>query len=438
MLKTGDILQERYQISEKLGNNIAHEVWLARDIKIKPTESVVVKVFSTRGATQWDEFKLFERESKILKQLNHPYIPRYLDYFPLNQPIQGFVLVQEYIPGDSFKDLILQEKRFTESQIREIAKSILDILVYLHELNPPVLHRDIKPSNLICGKDGHIYLIDFGAVQYRAAVEGSTFTVVGTYGYTPIEQFGGRAVAASDIYALGTTLIHLLTGIAPADLPQEDLKIKFADRVNLSSDLVIWLGKAIEPDLKKRFDTAKIALKELQSEIVYDDDSPVRLRQQSYYSKDLVPSHTNVELEKSLDKLTIISPFIKQFDMFSIVIILHIICFIITIAAFGAAPPIFLLLITFSITITLTSQQRNRLLFHDNVFDICNNKKIIKRGIIKDIEDVSQYSKKYTINRCFILIKTKEKKYAFGGDLTKYECIWLVQEIKSWLEQREF
>ena len=217
MLNTGQILQERYQISEKLGHNIAHQVWLARDIKIQPTDLVVVKVLLTGEATQWEEFKLFEREGKILKQLNHPYIPKYLDYFQLNEPIQGFVLVKEYIPGESLKDLILQENRFTESQIREIATNILNILIYLHELNPPVLHRDIKPSNLIRGKDGHIYLIDFGAVQHKTAVEGSTFTVVGTYGYTPIEQFGGRAVAASDIYALGTTLIHLLTGIPPAD-----------------------------------------------------------------------------------------------------------------------------------------------------------------------------------------------------------------------------
>ena len=75
MLKTGDILQKRYQIEEKLGHNIAHEVWLARNIQSKPTEAVVVKVLSTEGVTQWDEFKLFEREAKILKQHNLPYIP---------------------------------------------------------------------------------------------------------------------------------------------------------------------------------------------------------------------------------------------------------------------------------------------------------------------------------------------------------------------------
>ena len=436
MLKTGDILQKRYQIEEKLGHNIAHEVWLARNIQIKPTESVVVKVLSTGGVTQWDEFKLFEREAKILKQLNHPYIPRYLDYFPLNEPIKGFVLVQEYIQGESFKDLNLQEKRFTESQIKEIAEKIINILIYLHELNPPVLHRDIKPSNLICGKDGHIYLIDFGAVQYRAAVEGSTFTVVGTYGYTPIEQFGGRAVAASDIYALGTTLVHLLTGIPPADLPQEDFKIKFADRVNLSPNLVRWLGKAIEPDIKKRFDSAKVALSALQSGITNDENASTSLNKKLYYSKKVVPSQTKVEIKKSLDELIITSPCSQPNDIHIFVAIIHIACALLTPIIFGTTAVIFLFLVSYSIAIFLIPQQRNRLLFHYNVFDIYRGNKFIERGTIKDIEDVNQWSDNYTPENWFISIKTKNQRYAFSHVLTKVECIWLVEEIKDWLEQK--
>jgi Serine/threonine protein kinase len=92
----------------------------------------------------------------------------------------------------------------------------------LHELSPPVLHRDIKPSNLILDDSEQIYLVDFGAVQAQASVTGVTFTVVGTSGYAPLEQFWGRgAVAASDLYALGATLIHLLTNTYPADLPQK-------------------------------------------------------------------------------------------------------------------------------------------------------------------------------------------------------------------------
>ncbi len=439
MLKTGDILQERYEIKEKLGHNIAHQVWLARDIKIQPTDLVVVKVLLTGGATQWEEFKLFEREAKILKQLNHPYIPKYLDYFPLNEAVKGFVLVQEYIQGESFKDLILQEKRFTESQIKEIAKNILDILVYLHELNPPVLHRDIKPSNLIQGKDGHIYLIDFGAVQYRAAVEGSTFTVVGTYGYTPIEQFGGRAVAASDIYALGTTLIHLLTGIAPANLPQEDFRIQFADKVNLNSNLIQWLEKATEPDLKKRFDTAKTALEALQSGIV-DDDSSIQLSQESFYPKKIVLKKNNFDIEKSSYELII--KYTNK-DIFGIAI------FGFIFGLFLSSYSVFLFMII-CLPIIIFARIYSvlapiHLKFAGSIFEIYQYEigndsiRTLSKGFIKDIEDIipcDMYNAN-GVRKNFILIKTKQQEYFFGKEFSKAECVWLVEEIKNWLEEKE-
>lgn len=443
MLKRGQILQERYQIEEKLGHNIAHEVWLAQDIQIKPRKSVVVKVLLTGGMTQWDEFKLFEREAKILKQLNHPQIPKYLDYFPLDEPIKGFVLIQEYINGTSFKDLISQENRFTESQIKQISKNILYILIYLHELNPPVLHRDIKPSNLILGRDGYIYLIDFGAVQYRAAVEGSTFTVVGTYGYTPIEQFGGRAVAASDIFALGTTLIHLLTGISPADLPQEDFKIQFADRVNLSPYLIRWLEKAIEPDLKNRFDTARKALQALQSQIVNDRDSPVRLSEQSYSSKNLVPPKTDVFMDNSPDELIIKYRDYSQRYIFIIAIFISMLGLYLN----TYFPLSFLIISLPAITIAIIYSNLTQisLHFYGNFFaiyhfkNIDNSTKIYSTGFLKDIEDVTQCSMHDANDEIknFISIKTKEQEYIFGQGLSKAECIWLVQEIKNWLEQKK-
>ncbi len=444
MLNTGQILQERYQISEKVGHNIAHQVWLARDIKIKPTDLVVVKVLLTGEATQWEEFKLFEREAKILKQLNHPYIPKYLDYFQLNEPIKGFVIVQEYIPGGSLKDLISQENRFTESQIREIATNILNILIYLHELNPPVLHRDIKPSNLIRGKDAHIYLIDFGAVQHKTAVEGSTFTVVGTYGYTPIEQFGGRAVAASDIYALGTTLIHLLTGIPPADLPQEDFKIKFADRVNLSPDLITWLEKAIEPDIKKRFETAKTALEALRLGIV-NNNSSIKLEQESHYSKDLVPYQRDINIKKNSEELTVKYTVWETNRKFSIIIT----SLFIGGAILTSISEIFFaiaILTGLFVLIDYIFYAPIYLHFHRNVFEIYIyknyfSKKILSRGFIEDIEDVTQsdmYDADGARNKWFISINTKRKEYVFGKGISRAESNWLVEEIKNWLKQKEF
>ncbi|MHC5829679.1 MAG: serine/threonine protein kinase, partial [Nostoc sp.] len=118
-------------------------------------------------------------------------------------------------------------RTFTEAEVKQIAKAVLEILVYLHGLYPPVIHRDIKPSNILLGDRsgnsvGQLYLVDFGSVQTVLATETGTRTVVGTYGYMPPEQFGGRTVAASDLYSLGATLIYLVTGTYPADLPQKD------------------------------------------------------------------------------------------------------------------------------------------------------------------------------------------------------------------------
>jgi len=266
MLQVEQILQNRYQIQRQLSNNGVRQTWLATDLQATVDNSlVVVKLLAFGGTVQWDDLKLFEREAQILKQLNHARIPRYLDYFCVDDRTLWFGLVQEYIPGEPLKEQLNAGKRFSQKEVRKIAVEILKILMYLHELNPTVLHRDIKPSNLIWGEDNHIYLVDFGAVQDKAAKEGVTFTVVGTYGYAPMEQFGGRAVPASDLYALGASLIHLLTGTAPSDLPVQELRIQFTDRVNLNSGFVSWLEKMVEPAPEQRFPTARQALEVLKN-----------------------------------------------------------------------------------------------------------------------------------------------------------------------------
>lgn len=259
------LLNDRYQLKQTLGQNAGRQTWLAEDVGASPAQLVVVKLLAFGGAIQWEDLKLFEREAQVLKQLNHPQIPKYCDYFHIDDRSLWFGLVQDYIPGASLKEQLIQGQRFSEEQIRKIAVEVLKILEFLHQLHPSVLHRDIKPSNLIWGEDDQIYLVDFGAVQDRAAKEGGTFTVVGTYGYAPMEQFGGRAVPASDLYALGATLIHLLTGTAPADLPQRSLRICFEEKAHLTPSLVRWLKKLTEPALEERFESASEALSALES-----------------------------------------------------------------------------------------------------------------------------------------------------------------------------
>lgn len=257
------VLQGRYQLKQRLGQNTGRQTWIALDLE--QHHQVVLKLLAFADEVQWDNFRLFERETQALKQLNHPQIPKYRDDFWFNDgSLLG--LVQEYIPGSSLQELLNQGHRFTEQQVRQIAVQVLNILTYLHELNPFILHRDIKPGNLIWGEDEQVYLVDFGAVQDKAATAGATLTVVGTYGYSPIEQFGGRAVPASDLYALGATLIHLLTGVVPADLPQRNLQIQFTDLVSLSPSMVRWLQQLTEPALERRFSSARLALEALLSD----------------------------------------------------------------------------------------------------------------------------------------------------------------------------
>jgi serine/threonine protein kinase len=266
MLQPAQILHNRYQLKQKLGDNPMHQTWLARDLQASNVENcrVVVKLLVVGSEVQWDDLKLFEREAQVLRQLNHPRIPKYRDYFCIDDQLLWFGLVEEFIPGICLKEILTLGKKFTEREACKIAVDILKILIYLHGLNPPVLHRDIKPSNLILGKDKQVYLVDFGSVQDRAAAEGATFTVVGTYGYAPLEQFGGRATPASDLYALGATLIHLLTGIAPADLPYSHSRLEFANLVSINPGFVRWLEQLTDPNAERRFSSPQQALKALK------------------------------------------------------------------------------------------------------------------------------------------------------------------------------
>jgi len=250
------ILNNRYLLQRLLGKNFNRQTWLAEDLEDQ--ELVVVKclVLGQESSDHWTYLKLFEREAQVLQQLDHEFIPQYRDYFSVSDRTLWFALVEEYIPGHSLAELLEQRKKFTESQVKAIAIAILEILIYLHELNPAVLHRDIKPSNLIWHQSSkeenpEIYLVDFGAVQDKASAEGKTITVVGTYGYAPMEQFGGRAVAASDLYALGATLIHLLTGISPADRPpnNKSFKIKYVLRMRSPSANLLADGKLMRSHL---------------------------------------------------------------------------------------------------------------------------------------------------------------------------------------------
>lgn len=263
-----DATHLRYEVQQLLGKKAGRRTLIARDLNTQ--ELVIIKLLSFGNDFEWDDLKLFEREAETLKSLSHPLIPRYLDYFEVNSPIiKGFALVQTYIPAKTLEQYFQTGRTFTEAEVKQIAKALLEILIYLHGLYPPVIHRDIKPSNILLGERsgnsvGQVYLVDFGSVQTVLATETGTRTVVGSYGYMPQEQFGGRTVPASDIYSLGATLIYLVTGTHPADLPQKDFRIQFEQVANVSPGLTRWLKSMTEPSLERRFSSATEAMAALE------------------------------------------------------------------------------------------------------------------------------------------------------------------------------
>ncbi|MDJ0515259.1 MAG: serine/threonine-protein kinase [Trichodesmium sp. MO_231.B1] len=266
----GQVLHDRYRIQSVLGGQIGRRTFLANDLQTDLL--VVVKLLLFSPDFTWEHLKLFERETEVLKFLEHPAIPQYLDYFNVEMELgKGFALVQTYIEAKSLSDWIQSGRTFSEDDIKAIAKELLKILDYLHSRQPPVIHRDIKPSNILLADRsgnsiGQVYLIDLGSVQ--TAVHGGTRTIVGTYGYMPLEQFGGKTTPASDLYALGATLIYLATGQHPDELPQEQMRIKFEEWVNLSPDLIDWLKSMTEPSLDLRLKSVKQALEALETSIL--------------------------------------------------------------------------------------------------------------------------------------------------------------------------
>jgi len=459
MLEVGQILRKRYQLRQKLGHYAGRQTWLAQDL-LMGSDMVIVKLLTFGDQVQWDDLKLFEREANTLKNLNHPRIPKYRDSFSIDNSIVWFCLIQEYIPGYSLRQLLEQGRKFTETEVREIASSILEILGYLHELSPAVLHRDIKPSNLVLGENGQIYLVDFGAVQDKASPQGTTITVVGTYGYAPIEQFGGRAVPASDLYSLGATLVHLLTGVSPGNLPQKNLKIQFSDRLSLTPQLVRWISTLIEPDVEKRFKSVRQAVKALNSSNS-QATSGVKFRR---------PRPSRIKLYKSIDKLEIIIPNdnLEDFNYIHLYsesgILEWLFLLLITAIHLIFSSPLILIFLWLIIWLLVVAQS---LAFYILSFSLIilscglfrkTRIRLSKQSIL--IEDkilISKFSRVELANDCILAIRqgvdnrglkkyarsieieyavqeTELRIYRFGQDLTYWERKWLIQEIKQWLK----
>lgn len=234
LLPVGTILRSRYRIIELVGHGGMGAVYRAEDLRLQGRQCAVKEVLPELGLppdllAQMQE--QFYREASILARLDHPNLPKVSDYFSHHG---REYLVMDFVPGRDLKEIVDEARRqdtfLRERRVLGWAAQLLDAVEYLHSQNPPVLHRDIKPSNIKLTPHGTIKLVDFGLVKLMAPDDSRTVTVVqgrGTVQYTPLEQYGGdlgHTDVRSDIYSIGATLYHLLTGVPPADAKQRFLK----------------------------------------------------------------------------------------------------------------------------------------------------------------------------------------------------------------------
>ena len=256
-----------YRLERVLGQGGFATTWLATDSR--SGRLCAFKRLLLERLPTWREYDNFRHEIELLRHLEHAGIPRLLDAWLREDPAEA-VLVQEFLPGQNLQQWVEDGRRFTEAEARQIARQLLDVLVYLHRFSPPVIHRDLKPSNVLLDAQGTVHLIDFGAVKPAAA---SGLTVTGTFGYMPIEQIEGQAVAASDLYALGATLVFVLTGRPPAELTKRDLKPDFRPQANLSAGFARLLDRLLEADVKRRYPSAEDVLRDLDA---LETSKPIR------------------------------------------------------------------------------------------------------------------------------------------------------------------
>ena len=260
----GQTLAERYKLTRILGAGGFGQTYLAIDIQQSHRPQCVVK--QLKPASQDAKFlkvarRLFEIEVKTLRRLGfHSHIPRLIDSF---EEDSEFYLVQEFVDGQSLEAEIKQTGRFTETEAIALLKDVLPILGFIHDNH--VVHRDLKPDNLIRRCDtGEMVLIDFGAVkEIRTRVitgEQTSLTIgIGTQGYTPSEQLSGKPCYSSDVYALGMTVIHALTGRSPTNLPEAlgSLDPCWQDYAEVSPGLAILLGKMTRHYIYQRYQSVE-------------------------------------------------------------------------------------------------------------------------------------------------------------------------------------
>jgi serine/threonine protein kinase len=273
-LAPGTLLVDRYKITKRIGGGGMGSVYLAEDQNLANRPVAVkemVEMFADEGARA-KAIEDFKREAELLARLDHPSIPTIYQYF-FDTERGRYYLVMKYIDGG---DLATRQRvlggKVDEMTVTKWAMDTCDVLDYIHSQSPPIIYRDLKPANLmIDARTNRVMLVDFGIARFVAPTQKGV-TAIGTMGYAPPELFAGNVQPQSDIYSLGATMFHLLTGVDPQDNPL--LIFDFAKnpkprQINpaISVEMEEIICVSVEHKPENRFPTARAFGQELQAHL---------------------------------------------------------------------------------------------------------------------------------------------------------------------------
>ena len=277
MLQVGSLVDRKYKILSEVGHGGMSVVYLA--INERANKTWAIKEVRKDGVCDFEAVKQgLVAETDMLKKLSHPHMPSIIDVIDTED---SFLIVMDYIEGTSLQNVLKKSGAQPKELVLEWGKQLCDVLGYLHSREPAIIYRDMKPSNVMLKPNGEITLIDFGTAREfknRAMVEDTT--CLGTRGYAAPEQYGGRGQtdARTDIYCLGATLYHLLTGHSPAEPPYEIKPLSYWNPIYAGSGLEMIINKCCQQDPAARYQNCAELMYDLEHEREWDYTAQVKRR----------------------------------------------------------------------------------------------------------------------------------------------------------------
>ncbi len=269
--ETPAILAKEYRYMRLLGEGANGKTYLA--INVNTGEQLAVKSLKLSQSENLKSYELFQREAEVLSSVQIDGVPLFHKSIVSDELGGECYIIQQFIDSPSILDALETGRIYTEVETLKLMRQVAVILNALHkEYVPPIIHRDIKPSNILCeipkdGTMGKAYLIDFGAVANPQHKTGGS-TVAGTYGYMPPEQMVGECTTASDMYSLGATALHMLTGVPPYKIEADVFKLKYEETIRehapeTSEYMIKLIGELLVTEALKRIDDAEVLLQKI-------------------------------------------------------------------------------------------------------------------------------------------------------------------------------